>query len=133
MENYINILRVHNLKVTPQRLALVEILSSYGHINIDSLYRMMVDKFTSISLATIYKNINIMIKNSLIQEVKLPNEKSVYEIVKERHSHPMCRECLDVEDIILDISGLLDRVREDSDFSVEYQELVFVGRCKNCS
>ena len=133
MENYINILRVHNLKVTPQRLALVEILSSYGHINIDSLYRMMVDKFTSISLATIYKNINIMIKNSLIQEVKLPNEKSVYEIVKERHSHLMCRECLDVEDIILDISGLLDRVREDSDFSVEYQELVFVGRCKNCS
>ncbi|NPA60635.1 MAG: transcriptional repressor, partial [Epsilonproteobacteria bacterium] len=80
MINYTNTLRQHNLKATPQRLAITEILYKQGHINIESLYELMVQKFNSISLATIYKNINLMIEGSFIQEVKIPNAKSVYEL-----------------------------------------------------
>ena len=36
--DYIAILQTHNLKVTPQRLEIVDILNNNGHINIDDLY-----------------------------------------------------------------------------------------------
>jgi Fur family transcriptional regulator, peroxide stress response regulator len=78
--NYTQLLREHNLKATPQRLAITNILHSRGHVNIEYLYEDMLHKFKSISLATIYKNINLMLENSFIQEVKIPHSKSVFEL-----------------------------------------------------
>ena len=87
MKNYTEILRSCNLKATPQRLVILESIDTFGHINVDKLYEEVKSKFNSISLATIYKNINSMINNTLLLEVKIPNEKSVYEMVKDQHSH----------------------------------------------
>lgn len=58
--NYIATLQKHNLKVTPQRLEIVDILYKNGHMSIDDLYTSLRGKFPSLSLATIYKNINTM-------------------------------------------------------------------------
>ena len=55
--NYIALLKDNNLKVTPQRLTIVEELYVNGHMNIDQVYKSLQEKFPSISLATIYKNI----------------------------------------------------------------------------
>ncbi len=43
MNNYTDILRKHNLKVTPQRLAITGILYKQGHINIEFLYEVMIN------------------------------------------------------------------------------------------
>jgi len=66
MNDFTNILREHHLKATPQRLAILENIFLYGHINIDKLYDKVKQKFHSISLATIYKNINAMSENMLL-------------------------------------------------------------------
>ncbi|MEA3288888.1 MAG: transcriptional repressor, partial [Campylobacterota bacterium] len=91
MKDFGIILNNHNLKATPQRLEMLSIINKTGHINIDDLYVKVKDKYDSISLATIYKNINAMITNMQLLEVKIPNNKSVYEIVKEEHSHLVCK------------------------------------------
>ena len=132
MNNYTKILREHNLKATPQRLAITDILYSHGHINIESLYEMMVKKFNSVSLATIYKNINLMIENSFIQEVKIPNAKSVYELTKTAHSHLVCENCGEVEDISLDLDGIIKDAGEKSNFKIHKTALVFSGLCQKC-
>ena len=51
--NYTKLLKDYNLKVTPQRIAIVDELHKHGHMNIDSLYQVLLVKFPSISLATI--------------------------------------------------------------------------------
>ena len=132
MINYTDELRRHNLKATPQRLAISDALHRYGHINIDALYEMMLKKFSSISLATIYKNINIMLANSYIQEVKVPYTKSVYELTKNHHSHLICTQCGEVEDIKLRIKPLLDDVADNSDFNISKADIVISGFCKKC-
>lgn len=132
MTNYITMLREHNLKATPQRLEIASLLERYGHITIDTLYTQMLHKFNSISLATIYKNINLMLENSFIQEVKIPNEKSYYELSKEEHSHLVCRECGNVEDISLDLSVITETLSRESSFKVEKADLVISGICHNC-
>ena len=132
MKDFTNILREHHLKATPQRLAILESIFLYGHINIDKLYDEVRQKFDSISLATIYKNINAMTKNLLLQEVKLPNEKSVYEIIKEEHSHLLCNSCGEVIDIQVETENITRDIAKKYDFTVSQSDVVISGTCKKC-
>ncbi len=132
MNNYTEILRQHNLKATPQRLEITNALYTKGHINIENLYDMMLKKFSSISLATIYKNINLMLEASFIQEVKIPNKKSVYELTKETHSHIVCDTCGDIMDIDLDLDTVVSNAAQTSHYKIKKSDLVLLGTCKNC-
>lgn len=131
--NYSNILKNYDLKVTPQRLAIVQELSMYGHLNIDQLYNKLLEKFPSISLATIYKNMNAMIEKIFVQEVKIPNEKTVYELTKENHAHFVCDCCKKIEDVKIDSSSLLKEVQNTLNYTINSTSLVFNGVCKSCS
>jgi len=132
MNNYIDILRTHNLKATPQRIEIANSLAMKGHMSIDSLYEVLHTKFKNISLATIYKNINLMIESAFIQEVKIPNAKSVYEITKASHAHLVCSKCSKIEDITLDLSSITTNASKISHFSINKTDLVFSGLCENC-
>ena len=132
MNNYTDTLREHNLKATPQRLAIADALYINGHVNIESLYKIMIKKFSSISLATIYKNINLMIENSFIQEVKIPNTKSVYELTKSSHSHFVCQKCGKVVDIEIDLDDVIKNTMNSTNFKVAKTDLVLSGICENC-
>ncbi len=132
MNNFTETLRAHHLKATPQRLEIANTLYKHGHVNIEHLYETMLKKFNSISLATIYKNINIMIENAFIQEVKIPHQKSVYELTKEAHSHLVCDKCGMVEDITLDLSSISEFATHETNFEIKKADLVFSGLCKNC-
>lgn len=132
MKNYINSLREHNLKATPQRLAIVDALYINGHMNTETLYSLMIKKFSSISLATIYKNINIMIEKSFIQEVKLPHAKSVYELTKTSHSHLLCKKCGAIEDIEINLDAMMDKISKTNQFQIDKTDFILSGNCKNC-
>ena len=132
MKYYTNMLREHNLKATPQRIAIVNSISNNGHLNIDTLYENIKSQFASISLATIYKNINCMIENLLISEVKLPNQKTVYEIIKAKHSHLVCVKCEEVTDIYTHEKELVDEICKENHFKVLQSDLIISGTCKNC-
>jgi Fur family peroxide stress response transcriptional regulator len=132
MNNYTNILRTHNLKATPQRIEILTLIESFGHISIDTLYENIKYKYQSISLATIYKNINAMIKEKLLLEVKLPNQKSVYETIKHNHSHLLCNKCHNIIDIDVDIDDVIDNISNKNQFKINKSDLVLSGICKNC-
>ena len=131
--NYIEQLQNKNLKVTPQRLEIVEILTIEGHINIDDLYNKLKIKFPTLSLATVYKNLNTMQDKGFVSEVKIPHQKSVYEITKEEHSHAVCSECKDVIDIKIDTSNILNQAKELSHFRLNNSSIVFSGLCPKCA
>jgi Fur family peroxide stress response transcriptional regulator len=132
MNHFTQILRTHNLKATPQRIEIADALYHHGHLTIESLYMMLLKKFDSISLATIYKNINLMIDSAFIQEVKIPHAKSVYELTKATHSHAVCSQCGAVEDITIDLADIEEKAHRLSSFEIRSSELVFGGICKNC-
>ena len=111
---------------------MLELISTYGHINIDKLYEDVKVRFDSISQATIYKNIKAMTKSMILFEVKLPNKKSVYEIVKENHSHLLCTECGEVEDIFIDTNKIIDDISSKHTFKIEQSDVVFSGSCGSC-
>ena len=132
MTKSIEKLKSSGLKVTPQRVAIIEYLSEYGHLSIAKMYELVKEKFPSISLATIYKNINAMIDNGFLKEVKIIGQDSRYELNYGEHSHVVCKKCGKVVDIEMESSELLKEASKKSDMSVESSSMVFYGICKEC-
>lgn len=126
------LLKEYELKVTPQRVAIVEELHKNGHMNIDDLYKNLLEKFPSISLATIYKNVNAMIEKIFLIEVKVPQAKSVFELAKEQHSHLVCSSCGKIEDIYIDTSAVNNSLMAISNFKIDTTDVVFTGTCSKC-
>ena len=133
MENYVNKLREHHLKATPQRAAIAHALDTHGHLSVEQLYELLKKQFISLSLATIYKNINIMMQNTFVSEVKLPEQKSVYELTKEKHSHFVCVQCHNVYDIAIDLDEITKQAQQKSNFLIETSHVVFSGVCEQCN
>ncbi|ERP30672.1 Fur family transcriptional regulator [Chitinivibrio alkaliphilus] len=128
------LLRAKNLRVTPQREAIAEILLTHGHLTVDSLYAFLTETHPSISLATVYKNIKDMVEKGFVMEVSLPNQKSLFEIHKESHVHTHCRCCGALTDIHynpLELAGDIATLLGDS-FSPDSAQLVFQGICNTC-
>ena len=102
-------------------------------MNVDNLYNSLLVKFPSISLATIYKNINIMLEKGFLLEVKLSDQKNVFELAKEEHSHVTCRKCNLVVDIDLEMDDILQKVKSVSNYKLSSNSVIFNGICPRCS
>jgi len=125
-------LRHHHLKVTPQRLKIVESLNTFGHLNIDMLYQEVREAYPNVSLATVYKNIAIMTESGLLEEVKIPEKKSVFEIKKEPHLHLHCTSCGKIEDFEVDLKEVAEHTQKVSGFRIHNTDIVFGGICPEC-
>jgi Fur family peroxide stress response transcriptional regulator len=132
MNEYKELLNRYDLKATPQRIAIIDGLKKCGHADIDTLYEVLMDKFGSVSLATVYKNINAMVEKNFVKEVKVPLHKTLYELVGKQHSHLYCKECGKIEDIDLSIDCVLENLKDKKGFEIRESELIFSGICRNC-
>ena len=132
MKSSETLLREHGIKVTPQRLSIVDELHGCVHMSVDELYEAIKQKFPSISLATVYKNINAMLEKDFILEVKIPHQKSKYELAKASHSHILCEHCGKVEDIALDLEPLAQKAANLTDYQINDDALVLSGICPTC-
>ncbi|MCT7446001.1 Fur family transcriptional regulator [Aliarcobacter skirrowii] len=133
MINTTALLKNYDLKITPQRIAIIEELYKNGHMNIDDLYKKLLDRFPSVSLATIYKNINSMVEKLFLSEVKIPNAKTVYELSKNEHAHLVCSNCKAVMDIELDSSDISKQISNLNNFKVNQTDIILSGICQKCS
>ena len=129
MKNLKSLLEDSNLKTTPQRLAILKELDNKGHASIEEIYETIKEMFPSISLATIYKNINALKEEGIISEICL-HQKPKFEIEKSPHAHFICKKCGNVEDIPFE-----DIIKND--FNKKYpnsqKELYIYGVCKKCN
>lgn len=132
MEKFKDILKANNLKSTHQRLAILNCIDTFGHIDIDAIYDTIFEKYPSMSKATLYRNINDMISFHILEEVKLPNQKQQYEIKKVPHIHLLCKNCTKVEDIFVETKSLLETITLNSGFTISNSFIVMNGTCKEC-
>jgi Fe2+ or Zn2+ uptake regulation protein len=128
MKNIKTLLEESNLKITPQRLAILKELDQKGHASIEEIYEDIRDFFPSISLATIYKNITALKDENIISEICL-HQKSKFEINKEPHAHFICKKCGRVEDV--PFSEAI-KCEIDSRYPDAHKELYIYGICDSC-
>jgi Fur family ferric uptake transcriptional regulator/Fur family peroxide stress response transcriptional regulator len=130
MTDYIKLLKENELKATIQRTSILKSIDHAGHINIDDIYEIVREQHPTLSLATIYKNILIMQKNSVIIEVPMNGKKSKYELKKDDHIHLICQSCGEIRD-----SNISKKAKEElivENFKINSSQINLYGLCEEC-
>jgi len=128
--DYIELLKSHNLKATVQRTAILKSISKAGHISVEDIYLDIKKHYPTISLATIYKNIIVMLEHNVILELPINGEKPKYEIKKDDHIHTICRVCGAIKDV--KITQERRELLNVKSFSLDYAQINLYGICKKC-
>ncbi|AWK61044.1 peroxide stress regulator [Helicobacter cinaedi PAGU611] len=132
MINFEQSLRENQLKITPQRLAMLDRIQKNGHMSVEELYEQIRSIFPFISLATIYKNIHALCEANILREIKAPKDKQKYELSSDRHLHVYCEICGKLEDIRLDTQALEKDCSQNSGYSICDISAVLIGKCPEC-
>ncbi len=134
MTDYAVLLKESGLKATFQRMNILESIESRGHMSIETIYEEVVKRHPSLSLATVYKNIILMVENGVLTEVPIEGKKSKYELAKTDHIHLVCTACGEVEDRPHNISAdaLFSSMASEENFSLSKQQINLYGVCAEC-
>jgi len=134
MMDYATLLKESGLKATFQRMHILESIESHGHMSIDSIYEEVVKTHPSLSLATVYKNIILMVDKGVLAEVPIEGQKSKYELIKVDHIHLVCTECGEVEDRPHNVNAdeVFTSMTKEENFSLSKQQINLYGVCADC-
>ena len=128
-------LRDNGHKITPQRLAIVEILAkSKGHPTIENIHAQIKKKFPTMSLATVYKSIILMKSLGEVLELGFPDGSNRYDGNKPySHPHVICIKCKKIVDPDLgSLDGMKTEVSLETNFKILNHRLDFFGICSDC-
>lgn len=127
-------LKEHGFKVTPQRLAVYNVLKdTKEHPSAETIYNKLLPMYPTMSLATVYKSLEVFKNMGLVQELDLGEGSSRYDANTKYHPHIYCIKCSKVEDVSDDmLYDLLDGVREKTGYDIVKQQLYFYGYCPKC-
>jgi len=96
MTDYAVLLNEHGLKATFQRMNILGEIDRHGHMSVEDIYEKVVKVHPSLSLATIYKNIILMVEKEVLVEVPIVGKKSKYELELHKRQvnlYGICEHC----------------------------------------
>lgn len=134
MVDLIKFLKEKGYKVTPQRIAVYDILkNTKEHPSVDMLYSSLQPVYPTMSLATVYKSLEVFKALGLVQELNVGEDKFRYDANVNQHPHITCTACGRVEDVddemLFDLS---EQVGRKTGYKLISQQLYFFGYCPNC-
>ncbi len=134
MEKLIQRLREHRIAVTPQRLAVLDILGNrVDHPSAEQIYQEVRRQLPAISFNTVYKTLEIFCALGLALKVNPLHEVARYDGETARHAHLICRRCHQIVDLAWEPPGPLPWPSEElQGFRVENQSLTVWGLCSRC-
>jgi Fe2+ or Zn2+ uptake regulation protein len=129
------IFREQGLRVTPQRQAIFRLLDGdASHPTVESLFDRARADMPTISLKTVYQTVHDLEALGEVRVLDLgTGSVRVDPNVEDDHHHLLCTECGRVRDLPVEFEGLHVPIRFRRDFTVDDVQVIFRGRCDQCS
>ncbi len=118
------------IRYSKQREQILEYLqSTTAHPDADTIYSALKEKDSSVSIATVYRNLAFLSSRGEILKIDAGNSKTNYDGNISDHQHFVCTQCGKIEDIILTAS-----VPENfAHGNVERISIIYYGTCNKCA
>jgi Fur family peroxide stress response transcriptional regulator len=138
VEKFAEYCRAHGLSVTHQRLAIFALLaSSREHPSAEQLHKAVQRRIPTLSLATVYKNLEALKAIGAVADVNPLHEQGRYEAALpgtgagRPHHHLVCVSCKKVRDLHdTELDRL--RVKNAQGFDVRAVRVQAEGLCPDC-
>lgn len=137
LEAFKDLLRSKKLKFTrTRRLIYEEIFSGKTvHLNAYEIHRRLKNKGEQVSLATIYRTLNLLVKSGLVSEIDFGENHSHYEpeISRAAHGHLVCLSCGEVKEFSEErLRSTLKNIAKKSRFNTDKFSIQVFGYCTKC-
>lgn len=124
------------MKYSHQReLILKTLQKSPVHPTAEEIYAKVKEELNTISLGTVYRNLNLLTEFGAIRKLETAGNTSVrYDGRKDEHCHLVCTSCGTITDIELGMFPSIDSsVERETGFTVFEHGIVLKGTCAECS
>ena len=136
LDRFASYLRDHNLPVTPQRLAIADIvLGSESHLSADDVARELRQRGSAAGLATVYRTIEVLVRSGLVVERDFGEGFKRYESARDtpQHEHLLCSVCGKVTEFRDErLERITTLIADQHRFSRQGHRLVISGTCADC-
>lgn len=104
------------------------------HPSVDEIYDIVRVKYPSISLATVYRNVEQLCRMGKINRVEIGVGPVRYDGNTKKHLHIICQKCGKIEDVWLDmkIEDQIDFEEKIPNFTITNYKIEFFGICNYC-
>ena len=127
-------LRERGFRLTPQRLAILEILKEYGgHLTPAQVYQRAALVMPGLTEPTVYRTLSFLAAQGLALAAHLETGQMLYEYAGHNHHHLICRDCghmLEVDHELLE--GLYTQLQANTGFQIDSMHITFFGHCPGC-
>lgn len=134
VEQSIERLKYNNVRITPQRHAILEyLIDQDSHPTADEIYKALEDDFPSMSVATVYNNLRLFTKMGLVKEMMFGDNSSRFDFASTEHYHAICTRCGKIEDIYYPGLDDVEVVASNlTGYDVNSHRLEIYGLCPDC-
>jgi Fur family transcriptional regulator, peroxide stress response regulator len=131
----IEALRCKGYKATPQRIAICRIvLNSRAHPSAQQVYDEVRKIHPTVSLATVYKTLEVLRDLELVQEINFPKGQARFDSYMNPHINLICSKCGAITDIDdMTVKEITKKVAAATKFKPTGQRLDVYGICQKCS
>lgn len=134
IQGYIEKLKKNNIRMTSQRIAILEFLARDGnHPTANEIYQALKDKHPNMSIATIYNNLLFFKKGGILKEIPFGEGSNRYDLTDTKHYHAVCEHCGKVVDFDYQELDKINTIVENQiNFKVLNHNFKVTGLCENC-
>ena len=133
MEALLRQLSANGYKITPQRRLILEMLRENRHASAEDICAVLKQKEPNISLGTVYRNLALLMRLSIVTAVDFRDGRLRYELNDSHHHHLICMRCGKlVEFPGCDLKNILGDAAEKVNFRVIDHSLEVFGYCGEC-
>jgi Fur family ferric uptake transcriptional regulator len=116
-----------------REVILAELAKLRTHPTADELCQIVRRRLPRVSLATVYRNLEVLAEQGLIARLELSGQQWRFDGRKDPHSHIRCVTCGAVADLDLTPTPTpLPEVQRHTDYAVAGQHTEFAGLCPAC-
>ena len=108
-------------------------LEELDHPNAEMVFDHVRQVIPRVSLATIYRNLDLLVQEGNVQTWTIGNTKH-YDSNAEPHGHLHCTECSSLVDIAFNdqMSSSINEIVNQHSFTLSHSSLELKGMCGNC-
>lgn len=133
-DSLIDQLRQKGLKITPQRLAVVDAIveNFHSHPGAHLIYTEAVKKTKHVSLSTVYATLSEFCQQGLLRNLEFDRMENRYEGNLENHINLVCRRCGKITDYHRLSPFEPAAIAREEGFVITDARMEYYGYCRDC-
>jgi Fur family peroxide stress response transcriptional regulator len=133
LEQIVSSLRDEGLRITPQRIAIVDyLLKTEDHPSAELIHKVVRKRYPMVSLSTVYKTLDLLKEKKLVNEIEVEGE-SRFDAHTDEHINLICMKCGKIDDIDEEyLKEIQVKAAKKSKYLILKSNFELHGYCNSC-